>query len=130
VKVDPAGNVMESTVKYFDGVNIALENKAAPSVSQDEGSAITYTKDGGFVLACAMGENPSTGNGGTDIVLIKIDAFGNFMWNKLMGGSGDEVASSIRELPDGTLLISGTSTISNVSSMFIIRSDGSGNLKD
>jgi hypothetical protein len=129
VKVDPAGNVMESTAKYFDGVELAIE-KGAGGSSQDEGTAITYTKDGGFVLACSMGENPSTGNGGTDIVLIKVDAFGNFLWSKLMGGSGDEVASSIRELADGTLLISGTSTISNVSSMFIIRADGSGNLKD
>lgn len=129
VKVDPAGNVNESTVKYFDGVDLAIE-KTNPGTSQDEGTAITFTKDGGFVLACSMGENPTAGNGGTDIVLIKIDAFGNFKWNKLMGGSGDEVASSIRELPDGTLLISGTSTISNVSSMFIIRTDANGDLKD
>ncbi|HMJ67987.1 MAG TPA: hypothetical protein VK508_03795 [Cyclobacteriaceae bacterium] len=129
VKVDPAGNVMESTVKYFDGVDLAIE-KTNSGNSQDEGTAITFTKDGGFVLACAMGENPTTGHGGTDIVLIKIDAFGNFLWHKLMGGSGDEIASSIRELSDGTLVIAGTSTISNVSSMFIIRADGSGNLKD
>jgi hypothetical protein len=129
VKVDPAGNVMESTVKYFDGVDLAIE-KTATGSSQDEGSAITFTHDGGFVLACSMGENPLIGNGGTDILLIKLDAFGNYKWHKLMGGSGDEVASSIRELADGTLLISGTSTISNVSSMFVIRSDASGNLKD
>jgi hypothetical protein len=129
VKVDPAGNVMESTVRYFDGVDLSIE-KTQGGNSQDEGTAITFTKDGGFVLACAMGENPTIGNGGTDIVLIKVDAFGNYIWHKLMGGSGDEVASSIRELSDGTLVISGTSTISNVSSMFIIRSDGSGNLKD
>ncbi|HZY83163.1 MAG TPA: hypothetical protein VFE50_26770 [Cyclobacteriaceae bacterium] len=129
VKVDPAGNVMESTARYFDGVELAID-KGTPGGSQDQGSAITFTTDGGFVLACQMSENPSTGNGGTDIVLIKIDAFGNFLWSKLMGGSGDEVATSIRELSDGTLLISGTSDISNVSSMFLIRTDGNGNLKD
>lgn len=133
VKIDPAGNVIESTARYFDcgaeGANIAIE-KIANGTSQDDGTAITYTKDGGFVLACSMSQIPEKGNGGTDIVLIKIDAFGNYMWDKLMGGSGNEVATSIRELPDGTLLIGGTSTISNVSSMFIIRSDGSGNLKE
>ena len=133
VKIDPAGNVMGSTARYFDcGVNGAeiIIDKAAAGVSQDDGTAIAYTKDGGFVLACSMAQTPDKGNGGTDIVLIKIDAFGNYEWDKLMGGSGNELATSIRELPDGTLLISGTSTISNVSSMFIIRSDGNGDLKE
>ncbi len=33
-------------------------------------------------------------------------------------------------MTDGTLLISGTSTISNVSSMFIMKTDGNGELKN
>jgi hypothetical protein len=135
VKIDAAGNVMENTVRYFDcgatsSQNITLSKATDAGVSQDDGTAITYTRDGGFVLACSMQQTPDKGNGGTDIILIKIDAFGNYMWDKLMGGSGNEVATSIRELPDGTLLISGTSTISNVSSMFIIRADGNGDLKE
>jgi hypothetical protein len=132
VKIDQAGNVMLATVKYFDcgiaGPEMIVDK--AVGISQDEGTAITYTSDGGFVLACSMTQTPDRGNGGTDVVLIKIDAFGNYKWDKLMGGSGNEVASSIRELPDGTLLISGTSTISNVSSMFIIRADANGDLKE
>lgn len=134
VKIDPVGNVLESTAKYFDcgaldAEDITIE-KTDAGLSQDEGSAITYTRDGGFVLACSMAETPDKGNGGTDVFLIKVDAFGNYKWDKLLGGDGNEEATSIRELPDGTLLISGTSTISNVSSMFIIRADGNGNLKE
>jgi len=133
VKIDPAGNVMDGTAKYFDcgadGENILIDINTA-GVSDDDGTAITFTKDGGFILACSMAQTPDKGNGGKDIILIKIDAFGNYKWDKLLGGSGDEVATSIRELSDGTLLISGTSTISNVSSMFIIRSDSEGNLKE
>jgi len=133
VRIDQAGNVMPSTIKYFDcgvsGDQIIVGDKTV-SVSQDDGNAITYTSDGGFVLACSMTQTPDRGNGGTDIVLIKIDAFGNYKWDKLLGGSGNEVATSIRELSDGTLLISGTSTVSNVSSMFIIRADANGELKE
>jgi hypothetical protein len=132
VKIDQAGNVMPGTVRYFDcatsGEKIIVDK--ASSVSQDNGTAITYTSDGGFVLACSMAQTPDRGNGGTDVVLIKIDAFGNYKWDKLLGGSGNEVATSIRELSDGSLLISGTSTISNVSSMFIIRADANGDLKE
>ncbi len=134
LKIDPAGNVIEESARYFDCGAVSSESipieKTTAGVSQDDGTAVTYTKDGGFVLACSMLETPDKGNGGTDIVLIKIDAFGNFKWDKLMGGSGNEVATSIRELSDGTLLIAGTSTISNVSSMFIIRADGNGELKE
>jgi hypothetical protein len=134
VKIDPAGNVNESSVRYFDcgatdSQQIAIKKDDA-GTSQDAGTAITYTRDGGFVLACSMAQTPEKGNGGTDIVLIKVDAFGNYKWDKLLGGSGNEVATSIRELADGTLLIAGTSTISNISSMFIIRADGNGNLKE
>ena len=138
VRVDQAGNVIPSSVLYFDcalnGGDMVIDpnNKGdkTASSSQDDGTAITYTSDGGFVIACSMGQTPEKGNGGTDIVLIKIDAFGHYKWDKLLGGSGNENATSIRELPDGTLLISGTSTISNVSSMFIIRTDANGDLKE
>ena len=133
VKVDPAGNVMSETARYFDGTETSdgtlAISKATAGESQDEGLALTFTRDGGFVIAGTLLQTPNRGNGGTDILLIKIDAFGNYMWNKLIGGSGNEVPSSIREMPDGTLLISGTSTISNVSSMFIMKTDGNGELK-
>lgn len=134
MKIDPVGNVAPESARYFDcgaltSAEIPIE-KTVNGLSQDDGTAVTYTKDGGFVLACSMQTIPEKGNGGSDILLIKIDAFGNYIWDKLLGGSGNEIANSIRELPDGTLLIGGTSTISNVSSMFIIRADSNGELKE
>ncbi|MEJ0030759.1 MAG: hypothetical protein WDO15_10495 [Bacteroidota bacterium] len=140
VRIDRAGNVMSSSVRYFDcgatGKDIVIDptpptnGDKNTSISQEDGTAITYTSDGGFVVACSMVQTVDKGNGGTDIVLIKIDAFGNYKWDKLLGGGGNETATSVRELSDGTLLISGTSTISNVSSMFIIRTDANGDTKD
>lgn len=134
-KIDAIGNVFDTA--YFDCgatdpalITVKNENRASQSLSQDDGNAIVYTKDSGFILACSMQQTPEKGNGGTDILLIKIDAFGKYSWEKLLGGSGNEVATSIRELSDGTLLIAGTSTISNISSMFIIRADANGDLKE
>jgi hypothetical protein len=132
-KVDPAGTIISSSVRYFNGHSekgdLTVEKSDAGS-TQDFGDAITYTRDGGFVLACSMAENPLRGNGGLDIILIKVDAFGNYLWDKLLGGSGNEKVNSIRELADGTLLICGTEEISNVSSIFIIKTDHNGELKD
>ena len=42
-----------------------------------------------------LGETSSYGQGGKDIWLIKIDSFGNKIWDKTYGGSKMEFASSI-----------------------------------
>ena len=71
---------------------------------------------------------PERGNGGSDIFLIKVDAFGNPQWNRLFGGSGDESISSIAETPDGGLLISGTKDVSGLPAMFLLKTDPQGQI--
>jgi hypothetical protein len=129
VSIDPAGNVLQETVKFFDGEDIKLDDKTS-STSEDSGDAVAFTRDGGFVIALSMNQTPTKGNGGKDIILIKADVFGNVLWDRLYGGAGDETVSSIRELSDGSLLICGTATISNTSSIFLMKTDKNGELKD
>lgn len=137
-RVDPAGTIIPSSVRYFNlhkdpsatGYPDLTVSKTETGSTEDSGDAITYTRDGGFVLACSIEENPLRGSGGLDIVLIKVDAFGNYIWDKILGGSGNEKVNSIRELSDGSLLLCGTAEISNVSSIFIIKTDANGELKD
>jgi hypothetical protein len=71
---------------------------------------------------------PGRGKGGKDIFLIKIDAFGNVVWNKILGGTGNETVSSIRETADGGLLLCGSNEVSGLSSIFIIKTDKNGEL--
>jgi hypothetical protein len=60
--------------------------------------------------------------------LIKVDAFGEAIWQKTLGGSGDQVPSAIREMPSGEILICGTNTVGGFSSMFLIKTDSKGEI--
>lgn len=134
LRVDNRGQVISGSERYFDGGNpdgivLSADNRDA-SASQDAGNAITGTSDGGFAIAGSMQSIPGKGNGGQDILLIKLDAFGNLVWERLIGGSGDEIASSIHETPDGGLLICGTNTVNGLASIFMMKTDKNGELKN
>jgi hypothetical protein len=133
VRVDQSGNFIPGSERYFDGVILDAEKRAAnatESSSQDTGDAITSTRDGGFILAGSFESTPALGRGGKDILLIKVTASGNVIWSKLLGGAGNETVSSIRETADGGLLLCGTNSVSELSSIFIMKTDAEGNLED
>lgn len=132
LRVNQYGSIIEGSERYFDGERSA-DNKsvsADESERDDTGDAITSTQDGGFVLAGSMESTPNRGNGGTDIFLVKVDGQGNVLWNRVLGGKGNETVSSIRETDDGGLLICGSNDASDLSSIFIMKTDRNGELKD
>jgi hypothetical protein len=124
-RVDQNGSVVEGSERYYDGTLLNLTNRS-DSETQDEGNAITGLSDGGFVLAGTM----TTIENGKDIILIKIDAFGNFIWSQQLGGPDDEEANSITESVDGFLLVSGTNTVKGQSSIMLIKTDSNGRIEN
>lgn len=135
LRLDANLTVIKGSERYIDGEDLmmnddilTIENRDN-STSFDEGKALVATGDG-YVLAGAMTTTPTVGNGGKDILLVKLDAFGNLLWKKLLGGSGDEVVSSIRETPDHGLLIFGTNTVKGLSTLMLIKTDENGETKD
>jgi len=97
-RIDSSGNKMWQ--KYHGGK------------SEDRGYAISQCSDGGYIIA---GETSSYGNGKNDILVIKTNSIGNKNWRSTFGGNGVDIGRSIKELPQGGFIISGTSTISNLS---------------
>ena len=136
IRTDPAGNPVAGSEQYFDGITTANDKKSLSdktiSETQDEGLALTSTRDGGFVLAgyTTSSINGAWGNGGKDIYLIRIDPFGNVLWTKTLGGTGDEVPASITQTADEGFLISGTLTLAGQSSIFLIKTNSKGELKN
>ena len=58
---------------------------------------------------------------------MKINRYGVQKWMNTFGGKGIDVGRSIQELSNGSLLVSGTSTISNLSfDSILIKTDKHG----
>jgi hypothetical protein len=132
IRVDHSGNFIPGSERFFDG-ELSAGNTAVTqgqSASDDTGDAITSTSDGGFILAGSMLTTTQRGNGGLDLFIVKVDAQGNILWNKIIGGEGDETVSSVREAGDGGLVICGSNNLSGLSSIFLIKTDKNGNLND
>jgi hypothetical protein len=62
-------------------------NKTYGDVAQDICRSLIRTPDGGYAMA---GFSNSSGNGGYDVWMVKIDANGNMQWNKTYGGTNDD----------------------------------------
>src|SRR5690606_18589800 len=71
---------------------------------------------GGYIIAGSTMSNDGdvTGfHGGSglygDFWIVKIDITGNILWQKALGGSGDEMATSIELTSDGGYIVAGAS---------------------
>ena len=126
VRATASGDIIPGSDRYFDGRSglTPLADREQSAV-QDGGETITSSKDGGYILA---GYTQLSSGSGKDIWLIKIDAFGEPVWERTLGGSGDQVPCAIRELPSGEILICGTNTVGGFSSMFLIKTDSKGEI--
>jgi len=84
---------------------------------QDILKSIYPTKDMGYILGGYSNSNKSLyktedNKGKNDIWLVKIDAKGNFEWEKSYGGEGDDRLVKVQQLFDGSYLIIGTTNSS------------------
>jgi hypothetical protein len=133
----PDGTPISGSEVYLDGPTLAksskpLTNNTDVGLSQDEGIVLASSSDGGFLLA---GTTVSTadgtwGNGGKDLFLIKLSPFSTILWYKTFGGTGDEMPSSVKQTSDGGYLISGTLNLKGQSSIFLLKTDNNGELRN
>jgi hypothetical protein len=96
VKLDTTGNIQWQ--KCYGGISL----EAANSIQQ--------TTDGGYIFAGWAGSNSgdvSGNHGGIDVWVVKLDMVGNIQWQKCLGGSIDDWASSIQQTTDGGYIVAG-----------------------
>jgi hypothetical protein len=126
LRANAAGDIIPGSIRYFDGKSgiKTLSDRTQSSV-QDGGETVTSSKDGGYIIA---GYTELSSGNGKDIWLIKIDSFGDAVWSKTFGGSGDQVPSAVRETSAGDIIICGTNTVGGFSSIFLIKTDSKGEI--
>jgi hypothetical protein len=75
---------------------------------------IFQTADGGYIMGCSSmsnisGDKTENSFGYTDYWIVKLDALGNVVWDKTLGGSALEYFTSLIQTPDGGYLVGGYS---------------------
>ncbi len=82
---------------------------------RNEASDITETETGyvvvGYTLAKSV--NSSTSKGGWDVLVASLDKTGKLSWQKLYGGTGNDMVSGVIATKDGNTLIVGTTNSVN-----------------
>ena len=75
--------------------------------NDDRANSIQQTADGGFIVA---GSTSSSGAGGSDAWILKLNADGAVAWQKTYGGSNDDRADSIQQTADGGFIVAGSTS--------------------
>jgi len=88
-----------------------LEWQTCLGGSGDDGAnSIISTKDGGYMIGGYTNStdgNVSGNHGFYDAWIVKLDAQGSLIWQKCLGGTGDDGAESVVQDSDGGYLIAG-----------------------
>ncbi|MFH1220876.1 MAG: T9SS type A sorting domain-containing protein [Candidatus Eisenbacteria bacterium] len=101
------GRNQDVYVVKTDARGDALWTRTFDGTSYDFGYSVTEARDGSFVVA---GHTYSSGTGGWDVYVVKIDVLGNLLWEGKYGGSDLEQGNSILQAADGGYVIAGNFT--------------------
>jgi len=78
----------------------------------DIARSIQQTGDGGFIVAGSTNSNDGdvSGNrGGWDGWIVRLDAAGDIIWQRSLGGSGGDSFNSVQQTTDGGFIVAGQS---------------------
>jgi len=103
-----------------------LWNKTYGGIYHDRANSIQQTTDGGYIIT---GYTYSFGAGSSDILLIKIDEFGNEQWQKTFGGINQDFSQFVQQTLDGGYIVVGDTRSygSGYKDVWLIKTDEFGN---
>lgn len=116
------GNKTETNKGDLDYWVWKMDEKGTPEWQKSYGGngvdllqSVQLTNDGGFILAGTSssdksGDKKENSKGKEDFWIIKLDAKGGEIWQRTIGGSGQEKLLSIAQTIDGGYILGGTSS--------------------
>ncbi len=113
-KSDNSRGVYDYWIVKFDNQGNKIWDRTFGGQGEDYNPNIVQTNDGGFLI-CGQsnsgisGDKTEVSRGGYDFWLLKIDGFGNKLWDKTIGGNGSENMGNIIATSSGEFIISGHS---------------------
>lgn len=150
LKIKPYEKLVLFIVSYFSGIILQAQDpsiiwqKTMGGSASDVVYSLQPTTDGGYVLggysnSNASGEKSENSRGLIDGWIVKTDANGTILWDKTIGGSGDNYLTSLNQTSDGGFIV-GIGSNSNISGektensrggmdYWILKLDDSGNIE-
>ncbi|RYZ25458.1 MAG: hypothetical protein EOP49_44590, partial [Sphingobacteriales bacterium] len=103
-------------------------NKVLGGSAFDDLRQIQQTADGGYIFCASStssnsGDVTGTSNGNMDCWVVKLNAAGDTLWTKLLGGAEADLATSIQQTADGGYIL-GAYSFSSESADVSIPSNG------
>ena len=105
-------NTADGWIFRLDANHNIVWQKSAGGSGNDYLTNVIKTRDGNYVAIgnSTSGDDDLPGNfGSADIWAIKFDLNGSIIWSKHYGGSGQDSANTIIQLPSGEFMIAGSS---------------------
>ena len=126
-----AGTSTSNVSGKFDGWLLCLKENGDTLWTRHYGGnndsrffSISNTHDGGFIVA---GFTANTGAGKMDAWLVKLDEFGNTIWEKTYGKANDDVLYSVAQLPNGNFVATGyTKSTDTNGRVYVLTADSLG----
>ncbi len=106
--ISDSGSEVDFWLVKTDGSGNMVWNQTYGETLDDTAFSIIQTADGGYAIAGYAAFYVS--GAGTNVWLVKTDAFGNMMWNQTYGGTGDDAASSVVQTADGGYALAADTT--------------------
>ncbi len=123
---DNTGGLYDDFIIRLDTSGTILSQKIYSVNHKERAFCVRETNDGGFVVA---GETVS-GSIDSQFHLFKTDAAGSILWSKAFGDTEDQSAGFVEQTNDHGYILCGTSRFGLTwSSIFIVKTDSSGNLQ-
>ncbi|MBU1821505.1 MAG: PKD domain-containing protein, partial [Bacteroidetes bacterium] len=113
-KSEASRGIVDYWLVRLDKNGNKLWDKSLGGSGSDVALSLAQTVDGGYVLggvsnSVKSGEKSEDSRGGIDYWVVKLDANGNKLWDKTIGGSGNEILWSLVQTSDGGYVLGGGS---------------------
>lgn len=100
-------------------------NKTYGTIGSESAQYIIKTEDNSYLIT---GRTNYYGEGDRDVLLLKVDHEGTLLWNRTMGGTGDEWMWEIEKTSDGGYALAGRTNSygAGLNDYWLLKTDGEG----
>ena len=134
--------LLTALISFCQDPTIEFEKSYGGS-NGDGANDVYLTNDGGSIVAGYTNSKDGDVTGyhdSTDAWVVKLNAQGNIVWEKTLGGSGRDIAYSVRQTNDGGYIVAGSTNSNNgdvsgyhvangALDAWVVKLDASGNIQ-